>query len=842
MGRKTLADKLADASTQKAAKSKTSPPKPERASKRIKDKKQTKGQEVTFDESPEKPAATKTAKKKGAKTPAKRKSTKVTPPPSPKKAQPGTLLHMARQYTETTTATDIQTNEIELLADFVELVTNSELRPTDVIGGMRLVAHPEWMGYLFVTDNNDVRVMHSIGEVLCKNTTNKDHGSFIAFIGDREVDPDGSLLEPPTMYIDPDDVFRTNAINTADVIACGNSPVKKGRTLLGIDQRPPMEFEDIPFVLPCPLSQLEYFLERPRTVRETCARLQTMRMAWPPTTQGTTFHDSKDLASELTLGWAAGSVTYDNSPAEGAEDPPTPPTPPETPENADEASILLFPVGDIATLTGEAHEWAPYHLNLFLPMAAPTHKPAPAARTEETDDEEEEEEDPPPLSRRDTLLEKAFETMSTQADAFTAFAAQAAQRDADRAEQASERAGTLGSKKLSEVLEAKILGFAGLGWEERTDYTSVFHLIAKQTDKASKYIILDNLFAQLAKRERSFRHFRNRRLYDDIIAHNLVPGMEAHTAHYGLSPLTMILRDANAIMEDDEEAAIYEEVTTRTTDTVRAQRKTKPPPLPNTLTEWLMMTKRYFLVLKATLGTKCNLYIQVRDFHYEIDENQRLLERDAAWLDRSLPLMTWAIVNAAHQFFGTSTTRSELEATPPEVVKCTLQLHATMFAAGTSHEIAGMPVAWRTPRLPAQQPGPGKSKGKRDTETRPKDAPNDQRDTKRVKEERTNLHGPPAFTNAKELHEVIEKFHRITLSDICKEAGFKNPTDLGTRVGLSARECLNFNALGICQYPNCRNNHINMPNDKAAAMWGHLKPAVLRILSGHARVYRGARA
>jgi hypothetical protein len=106
------------------------------------------------------------------------------------------------------------------------------------------------------------------------------------------------------------------------------------------------------------------------------------------------------------------------------------------------------------------------------------------------------------------------------------------------------------AKKLSEVETCRLLGFCGLGWNERHLLLPIWADLKKQADCASRKAVLAAFFAQLADKDPSLWFFSNQALADDILNHRFTPGDVYETCHKGLSPLAFLPRTFTDIHED----------------------------------------------------------------------------------------------------------------------------------------------------------------------------------------------------------------------------------------------------------------------------------------------------
>jgi len=289
--------------------------------------------------------------------------------PVPIMSPPGTLLNKCDLYRAHHDAAQIAASEIKLLADYADMNGSGDIDIRAHIDSARLMASPQWTGYLFVTSDNTIKILHSLGSIITPNPLSMDNGNYIGFINDRIINTDGTLADPPVLRIAPDDIFSwTGALTPAALNACKKRPKLDGRKLIPVDQQAPYSLKDgAPFLCPCHISWARWLLEQTRSVRELVVFLMKRVSAWPKTTEGTTSHNSRTQVADLALQFSATAVTCkapDKENTDNAADAPSD-------EEATAPSLILLPHNGIDVLAGDAGVWASAHLNAFLPTPQP---------------------------------------------------------------------------------------------------------------------------------------------------------------------------------------------------------------------------------------------------------------------------------------------------------------------------------------------------------------------------------------------------------------------------------------------------------------------------------------
>ena len=233
------------------------------------------------------------------------------------------------------------------------------------------------------------------------------------------------------------------------------------------------------------------------------------------------------------------------------------------------------------------------------------------------------------------------------------------------------------------------------------------------------------------------------------------------------------------------------------------------------------MLRRYHLLLEALLTRHSSLTQQVKKLSRELAARQQKLAINATAVERMIPQVVWAVTEAAHDFFNTTTAKEDLLGEHPEQVTAGLTVHTTMFTSGVRHEIESMPLEWRTspkkPHLPVPKRG-------RPDDDGPGPAP------KKPATPKPNNDGPPAFAKNRELDNLLRQRRDLRLTDICKAAGYENTGAMLRAAGVTTDKCLNYNAMGFCANPSCGKGHSNVSNDDASKMASTLQPGITALL------------
>jgi hypothetical protein len=273
------------------------------------------------------------------------------------------------------------------------------------------------------------------------------------------------------------------------------------------------------------------------------------------------------------------------------------------------------------------------------------------------------------------------------------------------------------AKTLSEVELCRLLGFCGLGWQERHLLPPIWADLKKQPDRASRDAVLSAFFEDLAKDEPSLRHFNNQALFEDIINHRFQPGDTYDSCHKGFSPLAFLPKTHATIHEEMVAEDHYHEANVKTVAEVRKHRTKGPPPIPTTDADLLRLNTRDVTVLTAFFTKWSALVQQEIELNDGIQEQQMDMFSHPDCTREMIPQFLWAKIKARRHFFLQTCTKAMLDVprtSLPTVAKAKLSAHTLMFLNDIKVSIKGVPPQWLGHD---DKPGPAKKARHENTES-----------------------------------------------------------------------------------------------------------------------------
>jgi hypothetical protein len=404
------------------------------------------------------------------------------------------------------------------------------------------------------------------------------------------------------------------------------------------------------------------------------------------------------------------------------------------------------------------------------------------------------------------------------------------------------------TKQLPEALLCRLLGLSGLGWDDNTLLAPIWQQLYQQTDKTAKEMVLRSFFQTLGKQVPTFTQFRNSTLFDNIIHHKFEPGAAYDTCHHGISLLSVSMRSFAAQERESQEEAYFAQATSTTPDAIRKHSAKAPPPLPTTVAELLQLMWRLVVLTVGLFTVHCSLAIQLQDMHKALQEREQTIMGDPTAEAELIPQLAWAITAAARDFYGTITTRSDVDppddgaaTRAPTIAVANLSIHTAMLKAGYRLNLANVPAQWTRPAPTTSTPTAKKPEGTTSAGQNRRYGSDPFRPTDTSTTAKGDNPKPlAAFANSEPLKRLKEKLARVTLSDIVSEAGISGgPSKLET-AGLPAHTCLNWICMGTCKWKTCPNLHPAHVDDTiGTALYKQLEPGIKRLLETGKRPRRG---
>jgi hypothetical protein len=220
--------------------------------------------------------------------------------------------------------------------------------------------------------------------------------------------------------------------------------------------------------------------------------------------------------------------------------------------------------------------------------------------------------------------------------------------------------------------------------------------------------------------------------------------------------------------------------------------------------------------------------------HSALQEREHILMGDPEAIRELIPQLVWAITAASRDFYGTITTRDDIdpptEHIAPTVAVANLSLHTTMFKAGIKLNLTNVPTQWKAP---AKGGGSHLTDSKSDkvashsTKKWHGSDPFRSTDTTEQTAQGTNPNHPKAFKDSELFKWAKERYGRkISLVALAKQAGLGGVQDL-TAPGLDTQMCLTWVCLGGCHRKGCKLLHPTTIDDTAtAALQVKLEPGL----------------
>lgn len=688
-------------------------------------------------------------------------------------------------------------------------LVNSELRR------LRVVSAPKPVPFLFLDETDSrVKVIHSFGRVTLEDRDAEGEGNFVGFVGDRRQTRLGGWKDPLPFGVSSQiDSFTMVSMKTVTQAVCDKAKQEDWTTLM--EASASAKTVDVPRLMPIPSLWLEFFLAKDRYPLEAYNYLKKETKSWDKRDEA--FKRARRVALDWTRAAATGiakKAAAEKKDAHQVE------SDEEVEDQQLEASPMKCTGFDIAVLHGACELWAEDHLLHFLPLkpAAPANGGAPPGSL---------------------LVEQALATTAAAVDRLAMLSADQEQRTTEHMERLRDRAdGNTVSRTLSDIKLARLLGHAGLGWEERGELPPWFAKIHAQTDTTSKELVVKEMFSALGATDPFFKTFQNSKLVDDIIAHKFVPGMTAEDAHRGMSLLAFSTRSANAIKTEKDEDEHYKEANTKTPEHVRKHKRGKAVPLATQLAEVIRQASRYTLVLCTLWGEYCDLFRQLDEMrdNLELAESEFMNNEDA--VEKLIPAVYWAIQLAANRFFKQASTLEELKRARPKTVRCDLKIHAQQLTSGQVVEFHGMPESWKPrqhqapPKPPPQ--GGGRKRPERDRYGREDNDPFDRkpRAYSGGAGSGNQQEAPTPFSQSAEVDELLRKTgNRISLSLLIKKNGYDSVEDLSRKCGFHPNKCLRRICFGKCSISSCDRDHSPGAAPAVDKLFAEVIPAVRKELA-----------
>jgi hypothetical protein len=624
-----------------------------------------------------------------------------------------------------------------------------------------------------------IQVAHCFGQMALEMEDHSFDGVLGCFLGDRTIMSfSGNLVIQEPDFVALRDTTAIRGISTKP--AADGAIRRIGASGDFVKGNARADEVDLPLCLPLPLTWVPYFLEKRRTNNEAYVHMSEHMDMW---------EGSKAMGA-MVRGWFRAACTRH----------------PSSPDY----SIL-----DIGTRTvprdAETVPWTLAHLQAVVPRPI---KPAPRPQNDETpalnDGNEMGTTDNSTGAARTAELYNRILALSNNV--------LANKIDRDRPSETA--------KTLSEVELCRLLGFCGLGWQERHLLPPIWADLKKQPDRASRETVLSAFFDDLAKEEPSLRHFNNQALFEDIINHRFTPGDSYETCHKGFSPLAFLPKTHAMVHEEALAEDYYNEANVKTVAEVHKHQMKGPPPIPNNDAELLRLNTRDVTVLTAFFTKWSSLVQQELELNDGLQEQQMDMFSRPDSTREMIPQFLWAKIKARRQFFLQTCTKAMLDGPGlPNIAKAKLSAHTLMFLSGTKVSIIGVPQQWLGQD---DKPGPTKKPRHDNTEhdgtNRGDDARNRSMPTQGSRG--TNTSGPPVFAQSSEVNDLLRKHPLVQLGMVAKAAGFANTGALPTK-GLPPRSCLRWICFGKCTYSRCHRSHPTaVDNTAATTLFRALLPGI----------------
>jgi hypothetical protein len=403
------------------------------------------------------------------------------------------------------------------------------------------------------------------------------------------------------------------------------------------------------------------------------------------------------------------------------------------------------------------------------------------------------------------------------------------------------------AKRLPEATLCRLLGLSGLGWDDQALLAPVWLTLHQQSDKASREMVLRAFFQELGKKVPAFTQFWNSTLFDNIISHKFEPGAAYESCNHGISLLSVSMHSFAAQERERQDNDHFDQATNKTPEAVRKHSAKAPPPLPTTIAELQQLMWQLIVLTRGLFTTNCSLAIQLHDLFTAVQEREQTLMGDPAAVDELIPQLAWAVTAAAREFYGTISTRGDVDPpedeygpTAPTVAITQLSIHTTMFKAGYRLNLTNILDQWRrhppngTPANQQRRSDGNSNSNNRNGKGGGQEKRHGSNPFQAVDSTKPavgkNPKPPMAFANL-DITKLRNKISDVTLSDIVREAGLKGgPSNLNTG-GLPTNCCLNWVCMGGCMRPRCTMTHPESIDETAAtAVYQQIAPGVARLL------------
>jgi len=718
---------------------------------------------------------------------------------------PRTIQQRVRDIAGTMSREQDATSSITRINEWWSAMEEEEVMAMDVVQSQEEFNDACPTAVLAAAGNGGVYALHSVATARLTNRSIPAHGKTYGFVGDVALTEDEEWTLPTLAELHPVNLYpMIHDLQTATVKACeatSNEPNEEALLAPGSTKRVSM-----PQVFPLPLSWIPYFLEN-RSQRETYRYLSRRTKEWSKTDDG-------KLAATRTMTFARALLTRD------------------TDDDSNKACIIYVSDEIVTPVapSGQLLDWASRRVwTVVQPRAGATtvHATTPPDQRATTS---------PDGRPNDTLLE----TMVTCMTGLVAVQKQQAAKDELAAERAAEKDREAKNKPIPDVLLAPLLGYSGLSWDQRDELHPIFTKLNSAKTRPEKIAHLKELFNGLAKEEASFTGFANMRLFTDIINMKFAPGLTAATAGQGIGLLAFTALGVHDIRAEEEEADAFDAANVITPADSRKNKASKVVQPPTTLSDLLLLGKRYVTFCNALFSDESSWADAVESLFARLEENQNTLRNmDSADMRRLVLEVVWAVTSEANKFFDKPMTKEKLQRERPRFARTGLRDHIGSFENGISRELGGFPSEWRPrpslpplPATPLVPPPGGGGGGRRSREDEPGSRGGaGRRATQRRDDDENDDFVPQIFRNSRELQDVKSRIRFLSLTKLCQATSIRNTTELMQQAGVPEIKCLSKNVLGKCTYAGCQRNHlVPISTEQAQKVYQLILPGIRALL------------
>lgn len=128
-------------------------------------------------------------------------------------------------------------HECNFIAEWLDNMEDEDFSPAEAIAGTKATVNPLPFGFLFVTKDNTVELLHSVGYVKLRNRFNNMHERYVGFLGKRVRQADGTIRLPAAMPVVVHSLFRWQHLTLAPKKSCRHAHKKNGTLLVDMPQR-----------------------------------------------------------------------------------------------------------------------------------------------------------------------------------------------------------------------------------------------------------------------------------------------------------------------------------------------------------------------------------------------------------------------------------------------------------------------------------------------------------------------------------------------------------------------------------------------------------------------------